>query len=780
MDRRWLSGIVGLIGRRRSRFMNRSRPRLAPSYVVWLAMSLGACRGAKGADTLARCESALAEGDYVDAEKVCAAAFEESGASEAAVSAAKASFFSGNPQRVAPWLAHVPAGRPAAEIRYLMGSAALREHRVDEALGEFERARTELEVVKVWPKAMKVARKQAHVAWDNGRFFEAYGFMRIAIAHAESSADATAMLDQRVTLSELLLDLGAQRLSRVWLEHARRGPVTEDAGQRARLYFQQGLHAQHDRELELAIAMYEQALEAFVSADAWFEARSTQLNLAELYLLRGEPVAAERALDAAIESLGKAADGGYSPGDNDRCVIGHLRAQVALQSNEPGTALGVLNDTAQGVVPPDWAWRLAVVRGWAHRELGQHELAEVALRQAVEQMESLRDSAGPLDYRHFGGAARREPYERLFALLFEQDRVTEAVAVYERARSGALIEVMAEHQLRSLEAEHALGGLQHLRGLADPRLPDEIAAVPSGLSVLGHFVTEEQTYELSRVGGEWGVRGLGLGRPELRRLIASARTSDSPDWSALNERVAPMEGRFPRGSPLVVISESEFDRVSWASIEVGGVPLVDLHDIAYVPSLGALRMWSDRAEAARGGGVWIADSLGDLPAAAAAAEISAAGLGLPLLRRDRATVAALSDPAVGLWHLAVHAGTDARGAWLQLADGRLYADEIAKWSLAPQLVVLAGCRSALNEDPGVWGSLPAAFLAAGALRVVATLRSVGDDDAAVVMRRFYAAGGDTDPIPALARVQRELRREGWSVERWAPYVVIGAHTSGSK
>jgi hypothetical protein len=56
--------------------------------------------------------------------------------------------------------------------------------------------------------------------------------------------------------------------------------------------------------------------------------------------------------------------------------------------------------------------------------------------------------------------------------------------------------------------------------------------------------------------------------------------------------------------------------------------------------------------------------------------------------------------------------------------------------------------------------------------VVATLRPVGDTDALELTRQFYDAGGASDPIHALARVQAQLAERGTNKE-WPNFAVFG-------
>jgi CHAT domain-containing protein len=128
-------------------------------------------------------------------------------------------------------------------------------------------------------------------------------------------------------------------------------------------------------------------------------------------------------------------------------------------------------------------------------------------------------------------------------------------------------------------------------------------------------------------------------------------------------------------------------------------------------------------------------------------------------------------------HVATHAGHDALGPWLELADGRVHADAILDMQARPDLVVLATCLSAARPGDTMWGSLGAAFLAAGSQAVLATLWSVDDALTRRFVLRFYREGGASEPVEALARTQRAFIAAGEPASVWSPFVILGSGTA---
>jgi cellulose synthase operon protein C len=153
--------------------------------------------------------------------------------------------------------------------------------------------------------------------------------------------------------------------------------------------------------------------------------------------------------------------------------------------------------------------------------------------------------------------------------------------------------------------------------------------------------------------------------------------------------------------------------------------------------------------------VLVADARLDLAAADAAARaleasLTARGFAVRFLRGDAARVdavrAALVDPCVSLFHYEGHAvfrGRDGVDAALLLADGRLRAAEILALPRVPEACVLSGCSTAEADGLG----LAHAFLARGAVEVLATMTPVRDATAALVGRRLYDPGSPAGAIP---------------------------------
>jgi CHAT domain-containing protein len=116
-------------------------------------------------------------------------------------------------------------------------------------------------------------------------------------------------------------------------------------------------------------------------------------------------------------------------------------------------------------------------------------------------------------------------------------------------------------------------------------------------------------------------------------------------------------------------------------------------------------------------------------------------------------------------------------------DGRLEVHEVLSLTIRSPLVFLSGCETGLGPGasqryaPGEdYATLAAAFLAAGADRVVATLWAIPDTGAAVFAARFYGELNRMGPAEALAASQRAMLNDPRFRHPyyWAGYRLAGA------
>ena len=259
------------------------------------------------------------------------------------------------------------------------------------------------------------------------------------------------------------------------------------------------------------------------------------------------------------------------------------------------------------------------------------------------------------------------------------------------------------------------------------------------------------------------------------------------------------------GEPLLLVPDRDLYTLPFAALlDADGKHLIERHSLRVAPSVGTVieleELAKDRVPPAEPTALVLGDPnfhdwADQLPNARVEAQRTASqleqlGYACPdqirLLVDDAATKAAVvaAMESSDLIHNATHGEPD--GVLLSgatYAEGKLSMAEVQELELRAQLVVLSQCDSfkgKLTTD-GVIG-ITRAFMAAGALTLVASQWKLNDVATKVLMERFYerllAPGpsmGDVAVAMQAAMVSM-IKQEGdekWSVEEWAGFVVYG-------
>lgn len=294
---------------------------------------------------------------------------------------------------------------------------------------------------------------------------------------------------------------------------------------------------------------------------------------------------------------------------------------------------------------------------------------------------------------------------------------------------------------------------------------------------LVYFEAGEDLWLITVSGRKARLHALTASTSEVRRLgeCFLAHLEDASVATRLGEILLPPGSLPEKEKTVYIVAGGVLGNLPFAALRPRGQYLVEDHAIALIPGLSALAALESHPRGDPGPPLVLADPRGNLPAAALEGRDVAKLLGGALRTGGAATFGALrASSRARILHLATHTGLSARGPWLLLADRRVNAAEIVASRTGPRLVVLASCASAARPGGQVWGSLGAAFLAAGSRSVLASLWSVEDAPTRELVLRFYAEGGASDPAGALARAQRVAIRQGFSPKVWAPFVLFGS------
>lgn len=678
----------------------------------------------------------------------------------------------------------------AADAAYLAGY--LRGQ--SEAPPEQQLARTRFEqALRGYQRAHRAAEASAAASFlarlphPQYPFDDSLAMAQLAVTEADRSGDARARGRAAATLAEVYDTLGmaeparaaflrAEELLQRWPEEAahvylKHALFLLDLGDRRPL----------DAAALLLDAADEQRLRAAQAGRGW---RVATLRFA-IPLNRAVVHAQRQQLDAADAALGEAErvmrEDPQAPAYADQQAKVHLVAgQLAIHRGALHRAeqlfqrAGIVDqvgrlDRRDGV--DDYRWRMATQLAQAYRAAGQPARAEQLLGDALAIIERVRRSSAQLELRPWVLSRHRAAHDELLSLLLEQGRAEEALAVAESLHARAWLDAVVQPR--------GQGGLSSVLAAARvrARLATAAAPPPSAATLMRALDDREALVFVSVGDTPWRAH-LRAGEVRFRRLPATTlevlrRFSVQPDDPALrvaaSQHLLPAELE-PSHAPLYIVANGWLADVPFAALQLGGRPLVATRPLAHLPGLAALRCadrtWEPRA-------VVLGDSRGDLPDAAREATLLASRLGTqPHLAATATRRALLSARRAEVLHLAVHGLATDRGRSLLLADHELTAAEVIEEDLAPRLAMLSGCATATSDSPESWGGFPSAFLAAGSRYVIATQRTVRDDEAARLVEAYYAQPDALDPIARLAAAQTALAATHPS-STWAYFAAWG-------
>lgn len=614
----------------------------------------------------------------------------------------------------------------------------------------------------------------AYNAWRQSRYREAFLAAGQAMEEAGKAGDRALEIRSAEMLYSVLYAVGDLQGAHKAIEDTGRLLADEDPALRAHFLANRGGLLVDEGRLALARRDLEKALELGAGKmDADFF-RRVRLNLTAVHLDLGET---ERAAHHLEEAWKQAEPGAPLP-----TSLLYYRARVDLARKRPGEALRSL-ETALGQDPAaDWAWDLEHQRGLAEEARGNPRAAEAAYERSIGVVEEMRRELAFDDLKSWLLDRKRQPFEALFRLQVRSGRAEAALATVERVQARTFLDAFVHGSSSAGTPLQRIEGLESLlpamseSPVASPQPVDRVLAAFGERHGLVYFEAGEELRLLTVSGGEIRLHPPGPAG-EIRRLAESflAHPEERQTADRLGEMLLPPGSLPEKGTAVHVVADGILGNLPFAALRRDGRYLIEDHPVLLLPSLGALAALESRQGEPAGPALVLADPRGDLPEAAAEGMEVAKRLGVPALVGPRAVSAELKKAAgARALHLALHTGPGPRGAWLQLADRQVSSSEIVAGRIGPRLVVLASCSSGTRTGRQMWGSLGAAFLAAGSRSVLASLWSVEDRQAREFVLRFYAEGGASDPAGALARTQRVAIGQGRSPRFWGPFVLIGS------
>jgi tetratricopeptide (TPR) repeat protein len=730
--------------------------------------------------------------DLVDAEQYAAAAkqcekvYTSEGDPRAGLAAARAHYLLGHHEDVLAWTDRlVKAGQVLPGLWSLAATVHLKQGKTDQAEQEYRRDLAVARSAGDHRRAADILYRLFHLSRgrsDNRRLFL---LASESLQEAEKSADPALVVQAAQAVYSVLFVIGDLEGAGRALEVAEQLADRQDLAGRANLLNNLGTLLFAEGRPALARKHYEEALESATAMASLELLRGIHLNLAEVHLELGD-------FERAAHSLAEAAKYAEPDAPGEVSLL-YLRAQLEIARKQLAEAEQTLAVALSRDPIPEWAWQLEYQWGLVAEARGDLRVAEAAFGRSIAIVEDLRRSLAFDELKAWLLDDKRQPFAALFRLQARAGRSVEALATAERAQARTFLDAF-------LQARSALGepaktlwspslSLERMKGL------DSLLAVMSESPVatlqpveqvldsfgdrhgLVYFEAGDELWLITVSGKRARLRSLAASSIDVRRW--AGRFLAHPEDSSLAERLGgillPPGSRPESGQAIFIIADGILGNIPFAALRQADRYLVEDHTIVMIPSLSALAALEGRKGAASELPRVLADPAGDLPAAAAEAAEVAKLLGGTAVTAGKATSDELARASrTQVLHLATHTGPGPGGPWLQLADRRVTTGEIVTSRIGPRLAVLATCASGVRPGRQMWGSVGAAFLAAGSRAVLASLWSIEDVRAREFVLRFYREGGASDPSGALARAQRVAIAEGVSPLYWGPFVLFGS------
>lgn len=555
-----------------------------------------------------------------------------------------------------------------------------------------------------------------------------------AVDDARTSGEPGVIVDALTGLAEVYGEIGMADDARdafVRAENAGASPETLAFTYLKHGYLLIGLESVADRRAGIA---YLREAKRLGSEGTTYAAR---LNLAAAYIDLDE-------IDRGLAEL----DGLEGP----RVTL--VTAYGLARRGQLGTAEKLLVDAELDADDAEYFITFAMEAARGALARGDSDTAIDYYRRAIAAVEEVRRLAPHPELRPWVLTRAAAPYQALVDLLARRGTASaalEALQVTEALHARTLLDA-AVGRAAGPDRELIIAQARERLPPQEPLSIDELLARLASREALV-FVAGWRFHLLN---GRVEVAAISNGDLDAARAFL-ADFGDA-DAAAIAAAALLPAGIGTRTETLYVVPGAGLADVPFAALPIDGKSLVERRAVALLPGLAALgcRPGPSPWTTAR---VYLGDAAGDLPAAAGEVRRLGGNSARVGAAADRASVRAAQDAA--LLHVAVHGHVSRAGGALELADGPLTAAEIVAEGIAPRVAVLTGCGTGASAglDAEDWGSFPSAFLAAGSAFVIATLRSVPDAEAAVVVDAYYAAAPDLDPVARLAAAQRQLITE---------------------
>jgi tetratricopeptide (TPR) repeat protein len=674
----------------------------------------------------------------------------------------------------------------------LLGEVARNQEQFAEAATYLTAART---LHQAENDAIGLARDDGSLATlytDRGEFVDALRLLEECFDEAQQSSNTVVQCYCHTVAARTLILAGYFQAAQRQIDLARPLAMSKKAQidvdyQQANLLQEKATPGMHRQ----AIQEFEHVLKGLEGTPNTRLTIQTELNLAYSYTEQSEFDDARRHLDSAAlldvdhvqeaDRAWTAAQIAYRQHDLTQASSLNAKYFKLLESDEHG------RDEDDGA---DDRLEVETLQARIELELGDLAQARAWAQRAVDRAERIRSAQSMIVLRPWVLAKRRASYELLFTALARSGQVEDAVMVFDQWQGRTVQDVLAgprpsvasdfrgiAHQITE---RRTWGSNISTARFAKATDRDAVLKTMRSIDLLALVVADGDVWLLTANHGPPRLVKLApLDDVKVQIDRFRGHADEVQPAADLGARLLPDDAFRATQSALYVIVDGRLEPLPVAALRHDGVPLM-----ARRPIMRLLRLPEVPCAPPTpvGRATVIADPNRDLYNARIEAVQVASLLHTTSLTGAAATKAALFAAAGdAVLHLATH-GTRGLEGTMQGLEGTMLAlaghedvsaQEISAHRLATSLVVLSTCDSAASDegDFELAGSPFAGFIAAGSLRVVATLRPVFDFGALAVSMHFYLAGGVADPARALAQAQAELASLG--NRDWPYFAVFG-------
>jgi CHAT domain-containing protein len=318
--------------------------------------------------------------------------------------------------------------------------------RFEEARAAFERSRELMETAGNAPGIARAYNNLGVTQRNLGNYVAALEGLDHSLQLKEAAGDRPALPSTLKNIGDVYQLQGALPQA---LEYFRRSyALAAELGQKPAMV--EALHDEGRTLLELdrpqeALALLERSLALAQETQNVEAITFVTMALAEAHYSLGDRARTLQLLTTTLEAAERT---------QQFPLLAHACWQIAslrLEEHNATQALALAEraaETGRRYTLREELWRALLVAGRAHAALGHPDLAEVALREAVDVIEDLRaHAAGPEADRAEFLTSRATPYQELVSLLADGGRSWDALAVAERSKGRVLLDVLAGRRL---------------------------------------------------------------------------------------------------------------------------------------------------------------------------------------------------------------------------------------------------------------------------------------------------------------------------------------------